>query len=86
MNFKKNKKIGASGSLKKTATKGFALTSQDLENIKIIKNRLLDEKVSLTDSAVVRVALKLAANSNKESLVKTSAHIEKITLGRPKGS
>jgi len=82
----KHRKKPKNSPLKRTSTKGFALTSKDLENIKLIKNRLLAEKIYLTDSAIVRMALELTATATKDCLLKVSHQIEKIPLGRPKGS
>ena len=73
-------------SLKRTTTKGFALTGDDLENIKLIKNRLLNEKIFLTDSAIVRMSLTLTADATTDKLLKAFSQIEKIPLGRPKHS
>ena len=68
----------------KAIAKAFALTSEDLEHVQNIKERCLDKKIVLNDSAVVRVALDIAANINEKVLIEYSKKAKKIIVGRPK--
>lgn len=66
--------------------KSYALTKQDLEKISSIKDKCLNQKVVLSDSQVVRLALELATKLSEAELIKTASHLQKISIGRPKGS
>jgi len=66
--------------------KSYALTKQDLANIKLIKDKCLNKKVVLNDSYVIRLAIGLAANLTEDTLIKASLQTPKILTGRPKGS
>jgi hypothetical protein len=66
--------------------KSYALTKQDLENIKLIKDKCLNQKVVLSDSHVIRLAIGLAVKLSDDALIKASLQTTKIITGRPKGS
>ena|GEM_PF-2670128 len=66
--------------------KSYALTRHDLEKIKAIKDSCLNQKVILSDSHVIRLALKLATNLSENELISAASQLPKISIGRPKGS
>ena len=66
--------------------KSYALTKQDLENIKSIQDKCLNQKVVLNDSHVIRLALGLAVKLSDDALIKASLQTPKVVTGRPKGS
>ena len=66
--------------------KSYALTKQDLENIEIIKDKCLNQKVVLTDSHVIRMAISLAVKLTEDTLIKASLQTPRVITGRPKGS
>lgn len=66
--------------------KSYALTKQDIDNIKLVQDKCLNRKIVLNDSYVIRLALSLAVKLSEDDLIKTSQHIPKIATGRPKGS
>ena len=66
--------------------KSYALTSDDLEYIKRIQSKCLNQKIVLSDSHVIRVALWLAEGLSEESLIKASMCTPKVIKGRPKAS
>lgn len=65
--------------------KSFTLIKNDLENIKLIKEKCLNKRVVVSDSQVVRLALYLAAQLIEDDLINASLEIPKIQTGRPKG-
>lgn len=78
------KKISQSSNSEKTIPKTFSLTTQDIEKIMIIKDRYLNKKMSLTDSAVIRVALDIALSEKDNKLTKHFMGLKKLPLGRKK--
>jgi len=66
--------------------KSYALTKQDLEKISSVKDKCLNQKVVLSDSQVVRLALELATKLSEAELIEASSHLQKVSIGRPKGS
>ena len=68
----------------KAIAKAFALTSEDLKHVQLIKEKCLDKKIVLNDSAAVRVALDIAVNINEKTLIEYSKKAKKIIVGRPK--
>ena len=74
------------GVRERVVRKSYALTKHDLEKIKSIKDKCLNQKVVLSDSHVVRLALELATKLSENELIDASAHLQKISVGRPKGS
>jgi hypothetical protein len=66
--------------------KSYALTKQDLENINIIKDKCLNQKVVLNDSHVIRMAIGLTVKLTEDSLIKASSQTPRVITGRPKGS
>lgn len=83
--IKKTEK-GEGSTRERIIRKTYALTKQDLENIKLIQDKCLNRKIVLNDSYVVRLALNLAVKLSEDGLIKASQHIPKIATGRPKGS
>lgn len=75
-----------SGLRERVIRKSYALTKHDLEKIKSIKDRCLNQKVVLSDSHVVRLALELATKLSENELIDASSHLQKVSVGRPKGS
>lgn len=78
------KKKNKSAILEKTLPKTFSLTKKDIESIQLIKDRYISKKISLTDSAVVRVALDVTLKEKDDILVKHFTVLKKIPLGRKK--
>jgi hypothetical protein len=66
--------------------KSYALTKHDLGKIKAIKDKCLNQKVVLSDSHVIRLALELATKLSEDELILVSSQLPKISIGRPKGS
>ena len=66
--------------------KSYALTKQDLENIKLIKDKCLNKKIVLNDSYVIRIALGLTVQLSEDDLINASMRTPKILTGRPKGT
>lgn len=64
--------------------KSYSLTKKDLENIKEIKDKCLEEKLSLEDSYIVRLALNLASKLEVKDLLKLTLEVPKLIQGRPK--
>ena len=84
MNEKILKKKDKFPILEKTLPKTFSLTKKDIESIQLIKDRYLSQKIPLTDSAVVRVALDVTLKEKDDMLVKHFMASKKIPLGRKK--
>ena len=70
----------------RTVGKSFALLKKDLENIELIKDKCLGQKVALNDSHAIRLALSMAAELSATALAKANSKITKPLTGRPKGS
>lgn len=64
--------------------KSYALTKKDIENIRLIKDKCLNQRVVLSDSHIVRLAINFAATLSEDILIKASSQIQKIPAGRPK--
>ena len=64
----------------------YKLTKQDLENIKLIKDKCLNKKIVLNDSYVIRIALGLTVQLSEDDLINASMRTPKILTGRPKGT
>lgn len=80
--------LGTEGDLnesrEKIIRKSYALTRQDINNIRQIKDRCLNQKVVLNDSHVIRIALMLASKLNEDILIKASTEVPKLIAGRPR--
>lgn len=68
----------------KIIRKSYALTDEDVENIRQIKEKCLNRRVVLNDSHIVRMALKLTSALSEEVLVKASTETPKLVAGRPR--
>ncbi len=64
--------------------KSYALTKEDVANIQIIKEKCLNKRVVLSDSHIVRLALKIAADLSEKELIESSLRIPKMSSGRPR--
>jgi hypothetical protein len=64
--------------------KSYALTSEEAENIQLIKEKCLNRRVLLSDSQVIRLGIKLAARLSEAELVKEFAQVPKMSVGRPR--
>ena len=64
--------------------KSYALTKADLTNIQIIKDKCLNKRIVLSDSHIIRLAIKLATDFSENELIEGSLKIPKIPAGRPK--
>ena len=64
--------------------KSYALTKQDLMGLEKIKDKFLNEKIVLSDSYILRLAIKIASELPQSILVENSYNVPKIPVGRPK--
>lgn len=70
----------------KIIRKSYALTKQDIERIRQIKDKCLNRKVVLNDSHVIRIALMVTSKLAEDAIIKTSIEVPKLIAGRPKSS
>lgn len=70
-------------SYEKTIIKSFSITKTDAELILKIKDKALNKKVVLSDSAVARIGFLLLSELSDDNLVSLSKRLEKKSLGRP---
>lgn len=70
----------------KIIRKSYALTKQDIDRIRQIKDKCLNQRVVLNDSHVIRIALMLTSKLTDDAIIKASIEVPKLIAGRPKGS
>jgi len=64
--------------------KSYALTKKDIDNIQLIKEKCLNKRVVVSDSHIIRLAIKLAANLPDDAIVEAVKQVPRIQVGRPK--
>lgn len=64
--------------------KSYVLTNPDIQRMEGIKDKLLDHKIVINDSHVIRLALKLASNATEAELIGCLKEVPKLAMGRPK--
>lgn len=64
--------------------KSYAITKTDLENIQLIKDKCLNKRIVLSESHIIRLAIKLAAALSEKEIIEASFGIAKMSPGRPK--
>lgn len=70
-------------SYQKVIRKTFSLTKTDIELILKIKDKALNKKNVLSDSAIARIGLLLISELSDDDLVSLSKRLKKTPLGRP---
>lgn len=71
-------------SREKIIRKSYALTQPDIDRIKLIQDKCLNQKVVLNDSHVIRIALMLTSKLEEGLLIEASRKVPKLIAGRPK--
>ncbi len=64
--------------------KSYALTQPDIDCIKSIQDKCLNQKVVLNDSHVIRIALMLTSKLEEDVIIKAIKEVPKLMAGRPK--
>ena len=71
--------------IKKTVIrKTFSLPEEDLSKIEVIKDRVLNKKIILSDSEVLRLGIQMLFELKEEELYAKATRINKMQTGRPK--
>ncbi|MEN9450033.1 MAG: hypothetical protein RJA83_647 [Pseudomonadota bacterium] len=70
-------------SYQKVIRKTFSITKTEIELILKIKDKALNKKVILSDSAIARIGFLLLSDLSDGDLVSLSKRLEKTPLGRP---
>ena len=65
-------------------TKSFCLMAEDIEHIRLLKNKFINQKIALSDSGIVRIALESLIKLNDQALLRAYKETKKISVGRKK--
>jgi hypothetical protein len=68
----------------KVIKKTFSIPIAELNNITIIKEKALNKRVVINDSAVIRIALLITSELREEDVIKFVARLQTTARGRPK--
>ncbi|MBS0358566.1 MAG: hypothetical protein JSS53_04795 [Proteobacteria bacterium] len=68
----------------KAISSTYTFTKLDFDNMELIKDKLLNKKVVLNNSHILRLSLMIAVEQSEDKLEEHSKKLTKLIAGRPK--